>query len=296
MCGAGAEQFQVQGLRLNGRQGLRPRRQTGVAVSVVACTRCRTVLANPQPRPLHITDHYGMPPDEYWGKERLEISAASKANFARYGARAFALLGARPGLRALDVGSGIGKEMRLLRELGFEVTGIEPNPAFRAMAMERFQFPAESIVPGGVEEVDFERERFDYVYFGACLEHLYRPDQALQKALHWLRPGGIIYGEVPYRDHLVTRVINAVYKVVAPGFTTSTSPMHSPYHLYEFAPESFVQHGRRSGYSVMQWEIQTTGHVWHFPRALWPLMNGIMRRSNSGIQLHVWLKKADAPA
>jgi hypothetical protein len=41
--------------------------------------------------------------------------------------------------------------------------------------------------------------------------------------------------------------------------------------------------------------VQTTGHVWHFPRAAWPLMNAIMRRSHTGIQLHVWLRKTADP-
>jgi SAM-dependent methyltransferase len=295
MCGAEPAQFEFQGLRLNGRQGLRPRRKAGVAVSVVACRRCRTVLAHPQPRPQHVTDHYGMTPEEYWDAGRLEIDAVFEQNFRIYGARAHQLLGGGPGLRALDVGSGIGRTMHMLRGIGFEVVGVEPDAAFRARGLERFGFPAEAVVLSTIEDAEFERESFDYVCFGACLEHLYRPDEAIERTLRWLRPGGIIYAEVPFRDHLVTRVVNTLYKLIAPGFTVSTSPMHSPYHLYEFAPESFLHHGARAGYTVLQTEVQTTGHVWHFPRAAWPLMNAIMRRSHTGIQLHVWLRKTADP-
>jgi hypothetical protein len=43
---------------------------------------------------------------------------------------------------------------------------------------------------------------------------------------------------------------------------------------------------------VVDSEAQTTGHVWHVPRVLWPLANAWMRASASGIQLHVWLKKS----
>jgi len=249
-------------------------------------------MAHPQPRPQNITDHYAMAAEEYWEQARLEISPAYQENFRRYGARAFQQLGARAGLRALDIGCGIGKDMHMLRALGFDVMGIEPSPAFRARALEQFEFTPESIVLGAVEDVEFEAASFDYVYFGACLEHLYRPDQAIERAMRWLRPGGLVYAEVPFRDHLITRLINGLYSVLAPGMTTSTSPMHPPYHLYEFAPDGFVQHGRRAGYSVIQSEVQTTGHVWHVPRALWPSMNALMRASGSGIQLHVWLQKS----
>ena len=82
---------------------------------------------------------------------------------------------------------------------------------------------------------------FDFITFGAVLEHLYDPAFALDRAMKWLKPGGIIQAEVPSADHLMSKLLNFYFKLRGTNYVTHISPMHSPFHLYEFTPRSFAR-------------------------------------------------------
>ncbi len=86
-----------------------------------------------------------------------------------------------------------------------------------------------------VEDADFPARSFDFITFGAVLEHLYSPSLALSRALGWLRPGGIIQAEVPSSDHLLSKLLNFYFRLRGTNYVTHLSPMHPPFHLYEFS-------------------------------------------------------------
>jgi SAM-dependent methyltransferase len=147
----------------------------------------------------------------------------------------------------------------------------------------RFQLAA-------MEDAEFEAGGFDFVTFGAVLEHLYDPDAALAKAMRWLRPGGVAHAEIPNSRHLVGRLINAYYRLLGTGFVTNISPMHVPFHLYEFSIASFHRNGARNRYSVADHWIDV-GSIDNIPSVLHPLLRAIMSRSDTGMQLSVFLRK-----
>jgi 2-polyprenyl-3-methyl-5-hydroxy-6-metoxy-1,4-benzoquinol methylase len=45
--------------------------------------------------------------------------------------------------------------------------------------------------------VIFPEAHFDFITFGAVLEHLYDPSMSIHKAMSWLKPSGIMHIEVP---------------------------------------------------------------------------------------------------
>jgi hypothetical protein len=61
--------------------------------------------------------------------------------------------------------------------------------------------------------------------------------------VEWLAPNGQIYAEVPSARWLIGRMLNLAYRVRGIDYVTNLSPMHSPYHLYEFELKSFQRHG-----------------------------------------------------
>src|SRR5205085_2091982 len=79
---------------------------------------------------------------------------------------------------------------------------------------------------------------FDFITFGAVLEHLYHPAACLEKALQWLKPEGILQVEVPSSKHLVSKLINIYFTLIGTNFVTNISPMHAPFHMYEFSLKS----------------------------------------------------------
>jgi SAM-dependent methyltransferase len=281
MCGStGAK---VLGRRLSTSQGLRPTRRVGIATTVVRCGPCGLVYANPLPVPGDIAQHYDTPPEDYWKPEYFEADPGYFADPIR----TFHGLWNGEHPVALDIGAGIGKAMRSLTNAGFDAYGCEPSTAFRQMALERGGIDPQRLSLGAVEDVDYEAGTFDFLTFGAVLEHLVNPAGAIERALSWLAPGGLIHAEVPSSDWLTSRIVNRAYRLQGLDYVTNLSPMHPPYHLYEFTARSFEAHAQRTGYAVALTRM-LPGHDTFLPGpdALWRRL----MRNGRGMQLEVWLR------
>ena len=274
------------GMRLNRSQGRSPRANPGIAVGVMKCGRCDLIFSNPLPIPADISDHYGLPPEDYWLPEYFQVDPAY---FADEVATAKKLLPFRPGMKALDIGAGLGKAMKALEAGGFDAYGIEPSESFREAAIARMGIDPDRISQRRMEEAEFGPE-FDFITFGAVLEHLYHPAEAIERALSWLAPGGVIQIEVPSSSHLLARFLNLYFRVAGTNFVTHISPMHPPFHLYEFGLKSFLAHGERASYRIVEHDFHQNDvlfipipRIFHRPISSW------MRRKKQGMQLTVWL-------
>lgn len=290
MCGAPAREHRMLGMRMNRSQGRTPRANPGIAVGVMQCHNCELIFANPLPIPADISDHYGLPPEDYWLPEYFKFDPAY---FADEIATAKALLPFSPGMKALDIGAGLGKAMKSLEAAGFDAWGIEPSSSFRDAAIGRMGIDPGRIVNRRMEEAEFGPQ-FDFITFGAVLEHLYHPSEAIERALTWLAPGGVIQIEVPSSSHLIARFLNLYYRLAGTNYVSHISPMHPPFHLYEFGLKSFQAHGAKAGYRIVE-------HAFHqnevlfvpIPRLLHRPLSSWMRRTRRGMQLTVWLGRAD---
>src|ERR1700675_221022 len=107
MCGNSIANHKLLGQRLNQSQGLSPKKKSGITVSVKKCTQCNLIYSCPQPIPFDIQDHYGVPPESYW--QNAEYFQVMPDYFSTQISRAIKLLVHVPGMRALDVGAGLGK-------------------------------------------------------------------------------------------------------------------------------------------------------------------------------------------
>lgn len=286
MCGAGRGAFRFLGRRLDRHQGLRAGRRGGVAVSVVRCRGCGLVFPDPLPVPDSPASLYGVDPATYWPPEYF---APPPPELEAFYVATLSMLERRAGATALDVGAGIGKGVLALRGAGFDAVGLEPSPTFRALALERMGLGEEDIVLGAVEDASFPAGTFDFVNFGAVLEHLAEPREALARAMGWLRPGGLIHAEVPHADWLQSRGLNLFYRLSGQGFVTNTSPMHPPFHLYEFTPESFRAAASSLRCSVARSEVWVADVMG--PRWIRGVLRAVMQRTGTGMQLAVWLRK-----
>ncbi len=285
MCGAPVARARVLGLRLNRSQGASPRGKHGVAVGVMRCADCGLIFANPMPIPERLTDHYSMSGEEYWGEAYFELDPLY---FGEEIATAKRLLDFRPGMTALDVGAGIGKAMLSLKAAGFEAYGLEPSPSFRRAAIERMGIDSARL---GSEPIEAARidVAFDLITFGASLEHFYHPGLAIERAVGWLKPGGVVHFEVPSSDYLMSRVLNSYFRVVGTNYVTNISPMHPPYHLYEFTLKSFNKHGQKLGYVVREHSFFQNGVFVPLPGPIRSLLSTFMKRHDLGMQLTVWI-------
>ena len=194
------------------------------------------------------------------------------------------------GMKALDIGAGLGKCMIALSNAGFVVEGFEPSETFREKAITRMGIRPDKIKLGMIEDVEYPLGSFDFITFGAVLEHLYNPDIAISKALSWLKKGGIIQIEVPSSNWLISKFVNIYYKILGVNYVTNISPMHEPYHLYEFGLQSFIENGKNNAYKVISHDY-TVCSVTHIPQFLHPIFHWYMNKTGTGMQLTVYIKK-----
>ena len=287
MCEAPSKDFVTMGVRQNRSQGFRPRRGIGIAVTVQRCSQCGLIFSNPMPVPKRMEMHYPDRPEEYWASAYLDepleqVFAGELATYRRL----------RPAVSepvALDVGAGIGRSMAVLEQNGFRVTGVEPSPGFARRAIELHGFRPEQMVVATAEDTEFPENTFDFITLGASLEHLLHPGPILRKAAQWLKRDGLIHAEVPSSHWLVGRMINAFYRLTATSFVTNLSPMHAPFHMYEFSVEAFRRHGVLHGLEIESHDVEVCET--QLPRVFDPFLKLPMRVTNTGLQLVVWLRR-----
>jgi 2-polyprenyl-3-methyl-5-hydroxy-6-metoxy-1,4-benzoquinol methylase len=287
MCGDLSVGHKVHGIRLNTSQGLKPKKKHGIAVTTKKCKKCSLIYANPLPIPGSLQDHYGVPPETYWKPSYFEWD---EGYFATELKQLKTFTDINSNMKALDIGAGIGKCMISLQKAGFDVYGFEPAAPFYERALSKMNILPAKLKLGMIEDVDYPANTFDFVTFGAVLEHLYHPAAAMEKALKWIKPNGIVHLEVPSSRHFIAKLINAYYRLIGTNYVTNLSPMHDPFHLYEFGLKSFEFLGQKQNFEIIHYEYHVGG-IAFFPKFLQPFLRRIMKMTNSGLQLTVWLKK-----
>lgn len=290
MCGHADAANRSLGQRLNGRQGLRTRSLQGITTSIRRCRRCGLIYPNPIPVPARLEDHYDIDPSHYW---ESGYATYDPAYFQKPARDALALLGdpeADQPWRALDIGCGLGKAIRTLSHEGFLVYGLEPSPSFHQQALQFTGLPEERLRRQSVEEASFPDGCFDFITFGAVFEHLVHPHHCLQRALHWLRPGGVMHLEVPSSNWLLEHAYHHALKLRGSEFTSFLSPMHPPYHLYSFARRCFELNQAPLGFEILESRIDPCA-IYHLPRFLHPPLRQLMRRTDTGMQLTLFLRR-----
>ncbi len=236
MCKAPASESILMGRRLNQSQGSNPKNKVGFSVSIMRCGNCGLIYPYPLPIPESIDDHYGIPPESYWTKAYLEVDKNYYAGYLNLLEKVFNI---ESGMKALDIGAGTGKCMVALERRGFDVYGIEPSSTFYEHTQGNYNFPKDKFFNKSVETAQFENDFFDHITFGAVLEHLYDPYDAIKKALSWTKKGGVVAIEVPNSDWVAAKLYNSIYKLKGSEYVANLSPMHEPFHIYEFTLKSF---------------------------------------------------------
>lgn len=100
-----------------------------------------------------------------------------------------------PGGKIADLGCGGGRDLRLLRDCGFDAIGLDLAEALAIIAR---QYSGASVVVGDLRSLPFAANVFDGVWVSASLLHLGRQDTtvALAEIFRSMRAGAIFFGSV----------------------------------------------------------------------------------------------------
>ena len=87
----------------------------------------------------------------------------------------------------LDVGCSSGSMLRIAKDMGFDVHGVEPAPKAAATASKQ----GFDVFCGFLHEAKFPAESFDFVSLFEVIEHLQHPLELAKEVHRILRPGGV---------------------------------------------------------------------------------------------------------
>ena len=167
----------------------------GKKLRTVICENCGLVFSDPRPASTQIDDFYRegyrMAYKQAWQPRLKHTYRAGKVAQGRL-RHLMPLLA--PGSRVLDFGSGGGELVFILRELGHDARGIEPNIGYAEYSRDVLGIPVQI---GGFAEARVEPRNLDLVTLFHVAEHLEHPVHALKIVAGWLREGGQLLVEVP---------------------------------------------------------------------------------------------------
>lgn len=99
-----------------------------------------------------------------------------------------------PPATVLEVGSGHGGYVALLRAAGFDATGLELSPWVVNFARTTFGIP---MLHGRIEDQDLPDASMDVIVLNDVLEHLVNPLASLRRCVSLLRPQGFLVIQTP---------------------------------------------------------------------------------------------------
>ena len=140
----------------------------------------------------------------------------------------------------IDVGSGGGEFVYLLRLSGFEAQGVQPDDGYARYSQDELGVPVHL---GSALEIELASECCHVVTLYHSLEHMGAPSRVLAHVRRWLRPGGWLLVEVP----------NVEATCQSPG-----NRFHQA-HLYNFNSACLRELGKKTGFALQRTELSKDG-------------------------------------
>jgi 2-polyprenyl-3-methyl-5-hydroxy-6-metoxy-1,4-benzoquinol methylase len=171
------------------------RDRDGRPLRTTMCRHCGLVWTNPRPTLDALDSYYGQ--DYRADYKNARLPSPRKLLRGMLGAlerRHWLQPFLPPASRILDVGSGAGELVFVLRAAGFEAFGLEPDDAFAEYARDIMNVPVET---GTVGTVSIVPASFDIVTMFHALEHVGDPVATVTTIAKWLEPSGLLVIEVP---------------------------------------------------------------------------------------------------
>jgi SAM-dependent methyltransferase len=167
---------------------------------IVKCNDCDFCYTNPRPTPESLPGFYDAAyfKDErhrakFFNEDGTSITKGSE-NFSGRIQEIENFMSSRGKL--LEIGAARGYFLQAMRELGWDVRGVEISDDAVAFAQQHFGI---NLFHGTIEQYDIENG-FDVVCMYQTLEHVADPAYLVERSLELLTSGGLFVAEVPNLD------------------------------------------------------------------------------------------------
>ena len=209
--------------------------------NVVQCKKCELFYINPRLSPQALEDLYNnneISPQQYYEqhisqdllhfKKRLDI-------IERY----------KKGGTILDIGTNIGTMLKVAKDAGWIVRGVEFNHDAVKYGNEHFGV---NIEDRDFTKAQYEPESFDVVTMNDVIEHVIDPVATLKEVHRILKKDGILFMTTPNIGTLMAKLTGKSWLHLKPNE-----------HLTYFAPKTMRTLLEKSGFDLAH--LQSIGHV-----------------------------------
>jgi 2-polyprenyl-3-methyl-5-hydroxy-6-metoxy-1,4-benzoquinol methylase len=139
------------------------------------------------------------------------------------------------GARLLDVGCGDGAFLGRMQAAGWDVQGLDPDPA----AVRRGEEAGVPVEHGLLAETTFPESSFDAVTLSHAIEHMPDPIRSLEICYRLLRPRGLLSLTTP-------NLASAGHSL----FGRDWIGLDAPRHFVLFTPDSLARAAERLGFRI----------------------------------------------
>lgn len=147
-------------------------------------------------------------------------------------------------IKILDIGSGNGKNVRAIHNLGFDVTGIEPHKKH----VEACKKIGLNVVQGFYNEKSFKGIKFDVIYSSHVLEHVDDPFSFIKLIRKNLSDDGIAIIDVPNFSAANKHIFGRYFLHLA-----------VPVHLFHYTKKSLKHLVENLGFAVSKTLTYSSG-------------------------------------
>ncbi|MBI4524778.1 MAG: methyltransferase domain-containing protein [Deltaproteobacteria bacterium] len=171
-------------------------------------------------------------------------------------------VGARHGVRLLDVATGPGYVAAAAGRRGAAVIGIDFSAPM--VAEGRKKFPSVEFRVGDAEALSFSEESFDAVVMNFGMLHLAHPEQALAEAHRVLRPGGRVGFTVWAKPEEAVAFAITLRAIETYGKMNVALPQGPPFFRFS-EPDECIRSLLNAGFSDPR--VVKVAQIWRLPSA-----------------------------
>jgi 2-polyprenyl-3-methyl-5-hydroxy-6-metoxy-1,4-benzoquinol methylase len=146
--------------------------------------------------------------------------------------------------KVLDIGSGPGLFLRLMKEAGASVMGVELNARAAERSAQEFGVPVHA---GRIAEL--RETGFDVITLWDLVEHVNDPHALIHDCAARLAPGGWLFIETPNEGSLLDVAVRTAVNL---GVTGPADTFYGMHHIALFRPKTIRRLLETHGFKVMQ--------------------------------------------
>ena len=224
-----------------GRRGGNAHYQSkGVETSIVQCLTCDLVYAYPtlvpQSNPYELETA-----QQYFGLHDFDEKVLKGEALADFAAAALGRTG-----EMLELGCGRGEFLIGAGKKGWKVKGVEMTGDYAQDARSH----GIEVESSPIQECEALGQMYDVILLIAVLEHVYDPLGTLRQINKALRPGGLLFVDVPNEFSLAMSLGNLYMKLQGRDWVVNLSPTFPPYHVVGFSALSLRNTLLRAGLQI----------------------------------------------